>query len=193
VAESLDKQIAIADVYAEALFNLAREKKRVEEVRAELDELVKLEEIEPSFEAFMTSAALDDDYREAGLETMFRGKLSDDVLNTLLVMNEHGRYGMIEGLREAFARRQRDAANQVPGTVISAVELSPELKSQVERAAADISGKKPLLSFVVDPSILGGLIVQLGDWRYDNSVQRHLRFARRQMLERAQRGLPVGT
>jgi len=192
VAESLDKQVAIADAYAEALFALARESQSIAVVRGELEQLVELERIEPSFAAFMSSAALDDDRRAAGLEKMFRGKISDAVLNTLLVMNQHGRIGLSAALLRAFVIRQEWAEGQVEGTVTSAVALTDEIRALIEKTAAEITGKKPLLSYAVDPAILGGLVVQVGDWRYDNSVLRHLRIARRRMLERAQRGLPVG-
>lgn len=193
MAESLDKQIAVADAYAEALFALAQEKQCVAIVRHELEELVSLEQIEPSFAAFMSSAALDDDHRAAGLEKMFRGRISDEVLNTLLVMNERGRFGLTAALLRSFVIRHEAAEGQIEGTVTSAVELSDDLRKQAERTAAEISGKKPLLKFQVDPAILGGLVVQIGDWRYDNSVLRHLTAARRRLYERGQHGLPVGT
>lgn len=188
MAETLDKQLAVADVYAAALFDLARESNRVEEVRAELEELVKLARIEPSFAAFLSSQALDDDHREAGLERMLRGKLSDVVLNTLLVMNAHGRSGLLAALLRAFALRQAQAAGQVEVRVFSAVELDDATRARIERTVAGVSGRKPISEYVVDPELLGGLVVQVGDVRYDNSVRRQLARARGRLAERSESG-----
>lgn len=192
MSDSFDKHLEIADVYARALFEIARESGRIEDVRSELDELVKLMEIEPGFAGFMTSSALDDDHREAGLERMFRGKLSDTVLNTLLVMNAHGRNMMLAALQRAYAVRQQAAAGQVEATATSAVELSEDEKRRVNETAAGLSGRKPLIDYRVEPRILGGLILQIGDVRYDNSVASQLSEARKRMLERSERGLEVG-
>ena len=58
--------------------------------------------------------------------------------------------------------------------------------------AAGLTDKEPLVEFVVDTSVLGGLVLQIGDWRYDNSLRTRLKTARGQLLERGDRGLEVG-
>ena len=54
------------------------------------------------------------------------------------------------------------------------------------------SGKTPVVEYVVDPDVLGGLILQVGELRMDNSLRRHLRVARKRLLERADLGLEAG-
>lgn len=192
MADSFDKHLELADVYAQALFELAREADRVEDVRSELDELVTLMQIEPGFASFMNSSALDDDHRSAGLEKMFRGKLSDTTLNTLLIMNDQGRNALLPALHRAFVLRQQDAAGQIEASVTSAVELDESQKSEIAATAARLSGKSPLITYKVNPAILGGLILQMGDVRYDNSLASQLSEARKRVLERSERGLAVG-
>ena len=187
--DSFKDQLQIADVYAAALFDLARETGQIETVRHELDELLKLEQASPEFAAFMSSAAIDADKRAAALENTLRGKLSDDVLNTLLVLNRHGRYGMTAALARCYVLRQEAAANQVEATVTSAVKLSREQQKEIAATVQRVSGKTPLVDYVVDPAVIGGLIVQVGDTRYDNSVRQKLAGARRRLAERSDRGL----
>jgi F-type H+-transporting ATPase subunit delta len=191
MAETFDKQIAVADVYAEALFSLARDAGRIGAVREELDELARLERISPEFSLFMGSRALDDDHREAGLERLLRGRISDVVLNTLLVMNRRGRIGLIQALRRAYVIREEAAAGQVEVYVTSAVELDDHARRTVQEVAARVSGQSPVVSYRVDPSLLGGLRVQIGEWRYDNTLRRQLDVARRRLEERAKLGLPL--
>src|SRR5262245_53518326 len=126
MAESFDKQLEVADVYAEALFELARDNGKIDEVRDELEELIKfIQEVDdPALRNFFISRALDDDVRERYLEKWFRGKISDLTLNTLLVMNANGRNGLLEALYRCFVLREQAAAGQVEALATSAVELS---------------------------------------------------------------------
>ena len=187
-----DQELRIADVYAEALFELAMEAGRVAEVRSELDELLKLWRTEPEFEKFMVSRALEAEGRAAGLERMFRNRLSDVVLDTLLVMSQHGRCGLLWALHRRYVRRQEDAANEIEVKVASAVELSSKQQAEAVEIAARASGKTPVVEYIVAPDILGGLILQVGQLRMDNSLRRHLRVARERLLVRADRGLEAG-
>lgn len=193
MADSFDKQLDVADVYAEALFGLAREEGRIDEVRAELDELaIAVEKLEdPLVREFFMSPALDNAVRDALLEKTLRGKLSDLTLNTLLVMNANGRHGLLPALHRCYVLRQEEAAGQVEATATTAFELDAAQKHTVVETAARLSGKTPLVEFRVDPDLLGGLVLQIGDLRYDNSIRSQLREARRRMLERSERGLQV--
>lgn len=192
MAVTFDKQLEIADVYAGALFDLAREAGKVDEVREELEELVKLREHEDAGVAeFFVSRALDDDTRTALIEKLFRGKLSDLTLDTLAVMNRHGRPGLLPALLRCFVLRQEAAAGQIEATATSAAALSEQERAAVAELAARLSGKKPLLKFEVDPDLIGGLILQIGDLRYDNSVRTHLNTALEGLRARSERGLEV--
>ncbi|TWT45140.1 ATP synthase subunit delta [Phycisphaerae bacterium RAS1] len=189
--EALDKQLATVAPYAAALFELAREQDQVREIDAELAELIKLEQIEPSFRAFMESSALDDDHRAAGLERMLRGKLSDVLLNTLLVMNRNGRHGMLAALKRQYDLIAESYYGMVEARALSAVELSDSHKQAVEQVAAGLSGKKPIMTFDVSADILGGLILEIGDMRFDYSVRTQLQTAKRRLASRGEVGLTL--
>lgn len=191
MAESLDQQLSLAAVYANSLFDLAKDAGSVDSVRDELDELTKLGKNEPGFDQLMRSQSISTDKREQSLEKMFRGKLSNLALNTLLVMNAKGRSALYQALHDAFAQRSRAAANEVIATAISAVALSDDQQRDVEKTAADLSGKKPVMEFRVNPDLIGGLILEIGDVRYDYSVRRQLQRQSAGLAERGQRGLKV--
>lgn len=189
MAESFDEQLAVADVYAAALFALAGEAQAVEQVRGELEGLAGLLEREPRLAEFLGCGVIDADERAASLERMFRGKVSDLLINTLQIMNAHERAHLLLPLRRAFELRAKRAAGQVEVRATSAVPLSAPQQAEVTRLAAELSGREPLVEYVVDPEILGGLVLQVGDYRYDNSVRQQLRAARSRLLERSDRGI----
>ena len=114
------------------------------------------------------------------------------MLNTLLVMNQHGRSAMLRALHRRFVLRQEDAANEVEVKVTSAVELNKAQRAEAAGIAARISGKTPLVDYVIDPDVLGGMILQVGQLRMDNSVRRHLNDVRFRFADRGERGLEVG-
>lgn len=186
--DSLDKRLALADVYAQSLFELAHAQGLADEVRGELEQLAAAAETSPEVAAFWESVALDSDRRAELLERMFRGKLSDLTLNTLQVANANERVGMLKALLRCFVLRQEAAANQVEAVATSAVELDTAQRHAVIETAARLSGMTPLVDFRVDPTLLGGLILQIGDVRYDNSVRRHLSVAAGLLRERSERG-----
>jgi F0F1-type ATP synthase delta subunit len=171
MAEPIDKLEDLAEVYAIALFELARKADLVEQVREELELLVQLEKSAPDFAAFLSSGSVDDDRRAASLEHMF---------------------GLLRVLLRQYVLQQEKALDQVEVIATSAVELGGAQRKEIEVLAAELAGRTPLVEFVVEPALLGGLILQIGDWRYDNSLRTRLKVARGQLLEHGDRGLEVG-
>ncbi len=191
--DSMDEQIQLADVYAAALFDLAHEAGRIREVGDELAEVVRLSEQEPGFGRFLESVIIEEDARAGSLEAIFRGKLSDEVLNTLQVMNRHGRAGLVKALLRAYVLRQEHEARQIEVVVTSAVPLDASQQQDVTRLAREISGREPLIEYRVEADILGGLVLRIGEYRYDSSLRQRLRTARQRLIERGERGLRTAT
>lgn len=187
MSQGFEKELAIADVYAAALYRLAADAGQADDVRAEIEELVRIAAADPQLGAFLSSSAIDDDDRERSLEKMFRGRLSDTVLNTLQVLNRRGRLGLLSAVLRAYVLRLEADRGQVEVTVTSAVALDAGQKAQTEQVAAALSGKKPIVDYIVDPDILGGLVLQIGDRRLDNSLRQQLATAQQRLLERTSR------
>jgi len=182
----------IAKVYADALFDLAKAAGTIDKIGAELQELASFQVQEPQFAEFLSSQVIDDDERERSLERMFRGRVDDTLLDTLQVMNQHGRIGLLPQLLRAFVLRIEEDRGQVEVQAISAVELSGVEQADVQTLAAQLTGRQPLMDYRIDPSIIGGLVLEVGGYRYDDSVRHNLDALRRRLLERSSRGLKIG-
>lgn len=185
---NIEQDLPLADVYAAALFDLARAQNALDAVREELEELVRFQTADADFAQFMQSPAIDIDDRERSLEKLFRGQLSEMVLDTLQVLNRHGRAGLLAALLRALVLRIEADRGQIEVTAASAVPLDAAQQQQVQRIAAGLSGKQPVMSFEVDASLIGGLVLQIGDRRFDHSIRRHLAVAREQLLTRTVAG-----
>lgn len=191
MAVGSDRATAIAAPYAEALFNLAQQAGKADEVLDELRQLVELVQSQPEARAVLTSPIVEGERRAEWLERALRGRISDLTLNTFQVLNRHGRFQMAEPLLRAYELYQQKAAGQVEATALSAVELDDDQKTKIAALAASISGLKPLVSFRVDPDLIGGLVLQIGDVRYDNTVRTQLQAAHEKLLLRSEHGLAV--
>ncbi len=184
--------ILIADSYAVALLELTESKGVSAEVLEELGELVSGMDREPALRDLLTSPTVDDEGRSKVMESAFRGRMSDLLLNTLLVMNDKGRLAIVETLLERFRLAIGRARGQVDVRVTSAVALSAGGRSELSAALEKITGKTPILVERIDASLLGGLVIQIGDKKLDGSVATRLANLRAALADRASREVHSG-
>ena len=179
-----DEEMVLARTYAEALVNVADKEGQVDAVLDELDEIVTdVLDANPRFATLLASPLLAETEKERILIQTFEGRALPSVLRFLRVLNRHGRLGLIaavaRGAREIWDRRQ----NRRPVTVRSAVPLDDTQQSALRERLAAMLGAIPLIKLVVDPSLIGGLVVQTGDDVYDASVRNRLELLRRRLIE----------
>jgi len=177
--------LAIADSYAKTLLDLSEEAKATEAVEAEFAEFVKFFDAGQAFGDFLVAHAVDVEKRAVVLEKHFRGKLNDLLLSTLQVINRKGRNTLIPLIYERFRLAVEAVRNEVDVHVTSAVPLNDALRGQLVEAAKKVAGKTARLVEKVDPSILGGLVLRIGDEKLDGSVARQLSLLSANLHQRA--------
>jgi F-type H+-transporting ATPase subunit delta len=180
-----DSAQAIGDVYARALLDAANERSQTDEIAEQFADLAAYMDRDPEFAGFMTALTIDDDVRRASLDKLFRGKMNDLLLNTLQVLNDRGRPDIVRAVHERFRILLQEQRGQVEATVRTAVPLSGELRETIRRFLGERLRREVILTVHVDPALLGGLIVQVGDRRLDASLAQQLQKLHKQLLERA--------
>jgi F-type H+-transporting ATPase subunit delta len=167
-------------VYARALFDAALEEDRLGPVREQLAQLVEAEREVPELRELLRNPQLDPQARKAALEELLSG--GDELLrNFLLVLVDKGRTGQLEEISREFERLVARHEGIVHAELTTAVELSDEeardLLGQIEQA----SGRKVEATRSVDPSLIGGIVLQVGSLRLDASVRGRLERLRREL------------
>jgi F-type H+-transporting ATPase subunit delta len=167
-------------VYANALFEAAQDKGRLDPVREQLAQFVAAEAEVPELRALLRNPEIDPRARAAVLEELLTG--GDEVLrNFLLVLADKGRAGQLEEIAREFERLIAEHEGIVHAELTTAVELSDDeagkLLSQIEKA----SGRKVEASRSVDPNLIGGIVLQVGSHRLDASVRGRLERLRREL------------
>jgi F-type H+-transporting ATPase subunit delta len=167
-------------VYANALFEAAKDKGRLEPVREQLARFVAAEAEVPELRALLRNPEIDPRARAAALEELLTG--GDEVLrNFLLVLADKGRAAQLEEIAREFERLIAEHEGVVHAELTTAVELSDEeagkLLSQIEKT----SGRRVEASRKVDPDLIGGIVLQVGSHRLDASVRGRLERLRREL------------
>jgi F-type H+-transporting ATPase subunit delta len=169
-------------VYARALFDAAKEQKRLEPVREQLAQVASAEAEVPELRELLRNPQLDPQARARAIGALLEG--AEDVLrNFLLLLADKGRSGQLEEIAREFERLVAEDEGVVHAELTTAVELSEsearELLQQVERA----SGRKVEATREVDPDLIGGIVLQVGPHRLDASVRGRLERLRRELAE----------
>jgi F-type H+-transporting ATPase subunit delta len=188
-----DKERAVSRVYAEALLSLARKQGVADEVREELDALAALCDADAGFRDFLSNPAIDVEERRRSQETMFRGRLLDVTVDALQVLNAKGRSALLPAVVGAYRAAHDKASRRVGVKVTSARPLTDGQRGSLAEAVRRTTGFEASFEETVDPSIVGGLVVQIGDQKTDGSVATRLHNLSEALLARASREIHSGT
>jgi F-type H+-transporting ATPase subunit delta len=180
-----DEASSIARVYAEAMMSTTTDPSVVEAVAAELAELTRYMDTDPDFERFLTATTVDQDARRDSLEKLFRGKLSDTLLNALLVMNHRNRLTLIRPFSRAVQLIMEERRNEQEVVVETAVPLTDDLRAGLKQVIASHIQKEVLLIERLRPELIGGMILHINDIQVDGSVLMHLQTMGKRLSHRA--------
>ena len=183
---------AVARVYGTALFDLAQSKDQADTLFEELGDLTAHLERDVDFADFLSTPAVNTAVRGDVIEKLFRGRYGDLLVDSLQVLNNRERLGVLGAVAQAYQRLHKDARGHVDVQVRTAVPLTDALRAKVGELAGKLAGKQADLVETVDASLLGGLIVQIGDEKFDASLRTRLQALRSALLERASHELQSG-
>jgi F-type H+-transporting ATPase subunit delta len=175
---------ALTRTYAEALINAAEKTGQAEDVLAELDAILAfVVEKFPTFALMMGSPLRSGADKDRIIVEAFEGKAMPMSVHFLRVLNRHGRLellgSIVRAARALWDRRQ----NRQPVTVRSARALVDAQRKTLQERLARALGATPVLRLEVDPALLGGLVVQIGDDVYDASIRNRLEQLRHRLIE----------
>ena len=183
----------LASIYAEALFNAAEQAQRVETVRQELDSLIDdVLSKDPRLEALMAGAAVGRKSRKEAIEKVFASRASDIIYKFLLVLNDHDRLDMIRPIRRALNELYDERRRRLRVYVYSAVPLAEDFQQRLLEAVKARFQLDPVLVPVVDPNLLGGLKLRIGDRVLDATVRTKIDNLRNQMIARSSHEIQSG-
>jgi F-type H+-transporting ATPase subunit delta len=188
VLEAGSVQARIARVYAEALLAAALKQPNADAPEAlgrELDEFVTgVLDANPQVGSYLASPAIGRKTKTAALAAALPGHASELIRGLLGVLTHNGRLGLFRGIAEAYGEILDQRAGRVPVKVTAASELSDAQKTALTRTLAGMLKGEPMLSVRVDPDLIGGMVIQVGDRVIDTSVRTRLQNLRTLLLDK---------
>ena len=174
----------IARVYAEALFEVAKEKGRLDEVREELGEFADALDASHEMQVFFFSPYFSSAEKREGIERSVSGA-SEEFVNFLELLVEKHRMPVIFRIRRAYEEMWKRENKRIDVSVTSAVELDEKIVEEIGAAIEKQTGRKVELSSTVDDSILGGIVLQVGNMVLDASIRNRLEKLRKSVAQAA--------
>jgi len=175
VAKSSSPISGIANRYAGSLFELALQSKSVAKVEEDLgrfaDLLAGSEDLTRMIKSPVFSA---DEQYKAVAAIADKAKITGLVGNFLRVVARNRRLFAVPAMIKAFRDIAAEQRDEVAADVVSAHPLSGPQKSELATALKGVTGKNVVISAVVDPSLLGGLVVKIGSRQIDTSLKTKL-------------------
>jgi F-type H+-transporting ATPase subunit delta len=170
----------IAQVYSRSLFEVAREQGKLDEIREQLGEFADVLAEERNMQLFFFSPQFSTEEKKEGLHKAVEG--ADEVLvNFLELLLEKHRMPAIFRIRRQFEELWRQENKLLPVHVTSAVELDEETVRKIGEEIGEQTGRKVDLTSRVDPDILGGIVLRVGNSILDASIRNRLEQLRKQV------------
>jgi F-type H+-transporting ATPase subunit delta len=170
----------IAQVYARSLFEVAEERDRTDVVRDQLGQFTDALAESRELELFFFSPYFSTEEKKEGLDKAVEG--ADDIVrNFLAVLIENHRMPALMRVRREYDRLWQEANRLLPVQVTSAVALDEAVTRQIGEEIGRQTGRKVELSTSVDPDVLGGIVLRVGNSILDASIRTRLERLRKQV------------
>jgi len=184
VMDVMEEQVA--RVYAKAFLGVVSKLPQAEALVAELSAVVTdvLDRF-PKLEKTLRSSLVSAEEKEQLLGRVFGKTASKEVLNFLKVLARHGRLQLLRPAARLAHKLNNAQHNRTEIEIRVAMPLEDAMRTEIEGLVRRALRTEPLLDITVDPELLAGIVIRVGDRVYDGSVRTRLEHVRSAMIARA--------
>lgn len=174
----------VAKVYGDALFDLAIERQELDLVAEEIQVLKDTLAESAELLTFLNHPKVSNEEKIKSIEEIFKGKFSDTTVGFLVIVVTKGRYNELEAIITYFQETVREYRKIGKASVTSATELSPEQKQKIEAKLLESTEYVEfIMQYEIDPSIIGGLIIRIGDRVVDSSIRSKIDMMKKDLMK----------
>jgi len=168
----------IAQVYARSLFAVAKEQDRLDEIKEQLAEFSKAVEESRDLSLFFFSPYFSTQEKKDGLDKAL-DDADESFRNFLGVLLDNHRMPAIHRIRRAYDELWAEEHKLLPVDVTTAIELDDDVVERIGERVGEQTGKEIELNAHVDPDIIGGIVLRVGNSVLDASIRNRLDQLRR--------------
>ena len=137
----------------------------------------------PEFRSILDKKDVSLEEKKKLLDDVLKDKIDAQVYNMVLMLGSSGRLHLLESVQQEFENMVKDREEHLTGSVRTAFPMSDEMMDRIESHFSAIVGSNLNLVFHVEPSLIGGMVVTIGDRGYDGSVRNYLHDMKEHILK----------
>ena len=174
----------IGDRYAESLFDLAKEENKVTQY---LDDIKLVGEVlgsDPQIVQFFNHVLIENDKKIQLLDQSFKGNVDQYVLNFLKLLVQSRRIRYIDDIIKSYINLSNQYLGIEERTIYTPYKLTDQQIQDIEKAISQKENKKVTLKVSIDPSLLGGIKVQIANRIYDGTIKNKVEMLKKELLRK---------
>ncbi len=178
------KDLTAARKYSSVLFDLAKQSDEVDKTGDGLKLLKESYKAIPEFRSFIFSFQFENEQKINALENIFGESFTDLLSKFTKTLIDNKRQDLIPDISDSYSNLAMDSKNQLLVTALTSEKMSDEMAKSVKAALDKFVGKDVEIESTVDPSIIGGIILRIGNTVVDGSVRGKLARLREDLLSK---------
>jgi F-type H+-transporting ATPase subunit delta len=167
--------IAVARKYANALFEASKKVGNTVRVAEDMEGLSALRADDPAFLKFLISPEVLNEHKHAFIKAVFESRLDPMAVNFLRLLVDKGRIGNLPAICEEFLRLSEESRGLIRARVETVFPLDDDQRRRLKTELDGISGMNVLIEERLNPALVGGIVVLMGDQIIDRSLRRGLK------------------
>jgi F-type H+-transporting ATPase subunit delta len=184
--------LELADTYAAAVLDLAFDQSKVAEVEQDFDALAQVYLEDERFAAFIDSPVIGVRQKEESLIRIFENRIEELTVRFLRVLAEHERLNLLGVLGDRYRVVRDRRLGRIHVEVNSATALTPDQRDALRGHLGSKLGGEVVLQENVEPELIGGLLLRIGDTLFDGSVRTRLTKLRESITARGSHEIQGG-
>lgn len=174
----------ISKTYGDALFELAVEEDKIDVLLEEIEQLLKILAENEDFGRLMNHPKIINEEKIEVANNVFAGRISEELLGFLTIIISKDRYREIDEILKYFVARVKEYKGIGIATVTTAVPLKDGQCKEVEQKLLDTTRYQSMeISYNVDSSLIGGMVIRIGDRVVDSSIKTKLSTLQKDLMK----------
>lgn len=174
----------VGDRYAESLFDLAKEENKVTQYLDDIKLVGEVLDSDPQIVQFFNHVLIENDKKIQLLDQSFKGNVDQYVLNFLKLLVQSRRIRYIDDIVKSYINLSNQYLGIEEGVIYTPYELTDQQIQDIEKAISQKENKKVTLKVSIDPSLLGGIKVQIANHIYDGTIKNKVEMLKKELLRK---------
>ena len=174
----------VGDRYAESLFDLAKEENKVTQYLDDIKLVGEVLDSDPQIVQFFNHVLIENDKKIQLLDQSFKGNVDQYVLNFLKLLVQSRRIRYIDDIIKSYINLSNQYLGLEEGTIYTPYKLTDQQIQDIEKAISQKENKKVTLKVSIDPSLLGGIKVQIANRIYDGTIKNKVEMLKKELLRK---------